>query len=106
MRKYPGRRCHNGHAERAKRNQSIFDLVAGEITGRYTANSDSQSQRHIQQRISGGLQVQEVSAINNHSGQVQSAQKPEIRIAYYRQKQRTVQVHEPDLAKEVVQKIN
>src|SRR5215469_17382689 len=99
MRHAADNRGHDGHAQSPQRNESVFDLIAGEVAGDCTANADAQSCTSMENRILFRLQVEDISAVNQNSLQIQRTQEPEISVAKDSQKERTICANNPNLLK-------
>src|SRR4029077_11273160 len=96
---------HDCESERTKRNQAVLDLVAGEIARHPAANSDTRSQRGLQQRDLPGLSIERVFPVDKNRLQKEHADEPEIRVAQNSQEKCPVLTHEPELGDQVSDKV-
>ena len=74
-------RAKDGHAERAERDQAVFDFAAGEIPGDEAAHSDADSDRGLEIADVRFVHAQDVVAVNDDGELQQSGEEPKVGVA-------------------------
>ena len=94
-----------GNADRAKRDEAVFDFIAGEISRGEAAYADAHRQRHQQQAGLRFLDLEHVGGVQDDVQEQQRGQKPEIGVSDHREPQHPVLAHFADLSPQVAEQV-
>src|SRR5579862_853212 len=95
----------DGHAHAAERNQPIFDLPTGKITGGEAAYPDADGQSSLQVAATRFVKVQDFAAVKNDNELKQRTEEPEVGVADDRQLQCAVGAHQAPLRSNIAKNV-